>query len=241
MCGYHWLSWSRACLVRQLSGFQSRHLSNIQNGRHSKGVANTLARRKKYKHKKCRSNTDQEYYISTVYSCLSVSASSTGELGTHLWQCRRSCRSNFVLGRPAVQLPAHQSSGCCSPVQLCSRDTGSAHEWFCLFFYKYLLVVYYFVRLHWKCIIIRKTLRNSHRCGSVVSKDFPHGFRAENRTRGRPCGRQAPKPFLPHPSEDEIGTIGEVSCRCTINILNILAKRVWICTDRSRKMFAASR
>jgi hypothetical protein len=32
--GDGWLSWEQACLLRQLSGFESRHLSKIQNGRH---------------------------------------------------------------------------------------------------------------------------------------------------------------------------------------------------------------
>jgi hypothetical protein len=32
--GDGWLSWLRTCLLRQLSGFESRHLSTIQNGRH---------------------------------------------------------------------------------------------------------------------------------------------------------------------------------------------------------------
>jgi hypothetical protein len=44
-----WLSWKRACLVQQLSGFESRHLSKIKKmGDISKGVANTLNPPKKY-------------------------------------------------------------------------------------------------------------------------------------------------------------------------------------------------
>jgi hypothetical protein len=32
--GDGWLSWYRACLLRQLSGYESSHLSKIQNGRY---------------------------------------------------------------------------------------------------------------------------------------------------------------------------------------------------------------
>jgi hypothetical protein len=36
-----WLRLERVCLLRQITGLESRHLSKIQNGRHKQGVANT--------------------------------------------------------------------------------------------------------------------------------------------------------------------------------------------------------
>ncbi len=45
--GDGWLSWQRACLIRQLSGFESVHLLKIQNGWHKqKSGQHTLARQK---------------------------------------------------------------------------------------------------------------------------------------------------------------------------------------------------
>jgi hypothetical protein len=40
--GDGWLSWQRACLLRQLSGLESRHLSKYKMDDISKGVVNTL-------------------------------------------------------------------------------------------------------------------------------------------------------------------------------------------------------
>ncbi len=51
--GDGWLSWQRACLLRQLSGFESRHLSKIQNVRHQqRSGQHTLARQKNIQKRK---------------------------------------------------------------------------------------------------------------------------------------------------------------------------------------------
>ncbi len=45
--GGYWLSWYRACLLRQLSWFESRHLSKTEDERHKKRSGqHTLARQK---------------------------------------------------------------------------------------------------------------------------------------------------------------------------------------------------
>ena len=44
------------------------------------------------------------------------------------WQCRRSCRSMTVLGRPAVRPPCPPGWGYYSPAQPYSRGTGSNNK-----------------------------------------------------------------------------------------------------------------
>ncbi len=65
---------ARLCLLRQLSGFESRHLSKIQKGRHRhrRGQHNTLARRKIYIQKSIlhvMQYPNTKNFFRTAYKC----------------------------------------------------------------------------------------------------------------------------------------------------------------------------
>jgi hypothetical protein len=67
-----WLSWWRACLLRQLSGVESRHLSKIQNVRHKlRSGQHTLALPKN-KQKKCFKICFKKFAITTSKDYLKI-------------------------------------------------------------------------------------------------------------------------------------------------------------------------